>query len=78
MGAPASSPGFVARPEGAAAVHQGAVDEATIRAHIEHQRWDEDVEGFKITAPREPRAGSRPGADSDWRRGGRVDAPGAP
>ena len=31
-----------------------AVDEATIRAYIENQQWDEDVEGFKITGPREP------------------------
>ena len=32
----------------------GAVDEATIRAYIENQRWDEDDQGFKITAPSEP------------------------
>jgi putative transposase len=32
----------------------GAVDEATIRQYIEKQRWDEDDEGFKITAPTEP------------------------
>ncbi len=32
----------------------GAVDEQTIKEYIEDQRWDEDVEGFKITAPREP------------------------
>ena len=32
----------------------GAVDEQTIREYIENQRWDEDVEGFKITAPPEP------------------------
>ena len=32
----------------------GAVDEQTIRAYIESQRWDEDVDGFKITAPTEP------------------------
>jgi putative transposase len=32
----------------------GAVDEATIRQYIENQRWDDDVEGFKITAPTEP------------------------
>jgi hypothetical protein len=30
------------------------VDEKTIREYIENQRWDEDVEGFKITAPTEP------------------------
>jgi REP element-mobilizing transposase RayT len=33
----------------------GAVDEATIKAaYIESQRWDEDDQGFKITAPTEP------------------------
>ncbi len=32
----------------------GAVDERTIREYIENQRWDEDVEGFTITAPTEP------------------------
>ncbi len=32
----------------------GAVDEATIKAYIENQKWDEDDEGFKITAPAEP------------------------
>ena len=32
----------------------GAVDEATIQQYIENQRWDEDGEGFKITAPAEP------------------------
>ena len=32
----------------------GAVDEETIRKYIENQKWDEDVEGFKITAPAEP------------------------
>jgi len=31
-----------------------AVDEATIRAYIESQRWDEDVDGFTVTAPTEP------------------------
>ena len=29
----------------------GAVDEATIKACIENQKWDEDDQGFKITAP---------------------------
>ena len=29
----------------------GAVDEATIKAYIEDQKWDEDDESFKITAP---------------------------
>jgi hypothetical protein len=29
------------------------VDEATIKAYIENQKWDEDDEGFKITAPAE-------------------------
>lgn len=32
----------------------GAVDEATIKAYIENQKWDEDDPGFKITAPSEP------------------------
>ena len=32
----------------------GAVDEKTIREYIENQKWDEDEEGFKITAPAEP------------------------
>ena len=32
----------------------GAVDEATIKAYIENQEWDEDDQGFKITAPTEP------------------------
>ena len=36
----------------------GAVDEATIQAYIENQKWDEDDQGFKITAPTEPSAGS--------------------
>jgi len=32
----------------------GAVDEQTIKQYIENQRWDEDDEGFKITAPTSP------------------------
>ena len=32
----------------------GAVDEDTIKHYIENQRWDEDDQGFKITAPSEP------------------------
>ena len=32
----------------------GAVDEATIREYIENQKWDQDDQGFKITAPAEP------------------------
>ena len=32
----------------------GAVDEKTIREYIEHQRCDEDVDGFKVTAPTAP------------------------
>ena len=32
----------------------GAVDETTIKAYIENQKWDEDEQGFKITAPTEP------------------------
>ena len=32
----------------------GAVDEDTIKKYIENQKWDEDDQGFKITAPTEP------------------------
>ena len=32
----------------------GTVDEETIKAYIENQKWDEDDQGFKITAPTEP------------------------
>jgi putative transposase len=32
----------------------GAVDEDTIKKYIESQKWDEEDQGFKITAPREP------------------------
>ena len=32
----------------------GAVDEATIKAYIENQKWAEDEEGFRITAPTKP------------------------
>jgi len=32
----------------------GAVNEATIKAYIESQKWDEDDQGFKITVPTEP------------------------
>ena len=32
----------------------GAVNERTVREYIESQKWDEDVEGFKITAPESP------------------------
>jgi len=32
----------------------GAVDEETIKGYIENQKWDEDDQGFKITAPTEP------------------------
>ena len=38
----------------------GAVDEDTIKTYLENQRWDEDDQGFKITAPTEPWAGSQP------------------
>ena len=31
-----------------------AVDEQTIQAYIENQKWEEDDQGFKITAPTEP------------------------
>ncbi len=39
----------------------GAVDEETIKAYIENQKWDEGEESFKVTAPTEPSAGSKPG-----------------
>jgi hypothetical protein len=32
----------------------GAVDEKTIREYIEGQKWDEDDQGFQVTAPTEP------------------------
>lgn len=35
-------------------VSVGTVDEKTIREYTENQRWDEDVDGFKITEPTEP------------------------
>ena len=32
----------------------GAVDEQTVMAYLESQKWDQDDEGFKVTAPTEP------------------------
>ena len=32
----------------------GAGDEKTILEYIENQKWDQDDQGFKITAPNEP------------------------
>ncbi len=32
----------------------GAVDEQTVMTYIENQKWDQDDQGFKITAPGEP------------------------
>jgi hypothetical protein len=32
----------------------GAGDEDTIKKYIESQKWDEDDQGFTITAPTEP------------------------
>jgi hypothetical protein len=32
----------------------GAVGDETIKKYIESQKWDEDDQGFKITAPTEP------------------------
>jgi putative transposase len=32
----------------------GAVDGDTIKKYIENQKWDEEDQGFKITAPTEP------------------------
>ncbi len=31
-----------------------AVDEKTVMAYLESQKWDQDDEGFKVTAPTEP------------------------
>jgi hypothetical protein len=30
------------------------VDDKTIREYIENQRWEEDQDGFKVTAPTRP------------------------
>ena len=32
----------------------GAVDEETIQRYIEGQQWEDEQEGFKITAPSKP------------------------
>ena len=32
----------------------GAVDEKKVMEYIECQKWDEEADGFKITAPAEP------------------------
>jgi hypothetical protein len=32
----------------------GAVNEKTVMQYIESHKWDQDDEGFKITAPTEP------------------------
>jgi hypothetical protein len=32
----------------------GKVDEKTVQEYIETQKWKEDDQGFKITAPTEP------------------------
>ncbi len=32
----------------------GAVDENVVKEYIEKQKWDDDAEGFKITAPAKP------------------------
>ena len=29
----------------------GAVDEKAVMRYIENQKWDEDAQGFKVTAP---------------------------
>lgn len=39
----------------------GAVDDRPFGSIFENQKWDEDVDGFKITAPTEPRAGAGAG-----------------
>jgi hypothetical protein len=43
----------------------GAVDEPTIKACIENRKWDEDDQGFKITAPTEPLSWLAAGTPSD-------------
>jgi hypothetical protein len=48
----APGPDFAAR--GARERPRGAVDEQTIKAYIESQKWGEDEQKFKITAPTEP------------------------
>ena len=40
------------------------IDIKTIKKYIGNQKWDEQDQGFKITAPTEPWAGSQPGAPS--------------
>jgi hypothetical protein len=32
----------------------GTVDEETLKKYIKNQKWDEQDQGFKITAPTEP------------------------
>ena len=32
----------------------GAVDEKMVMQYIESQKWEQDDEGFKVTAPTEP------------------------
>ena len=32
----------------------GAVNEDTVREYIESQKWDEEVEGFRVIAPESP------------------------
>ena len=32
----------------------GAVDEQTVREYIEGQKWDEDVDEFRVVAPESP------------------------
>jgi len=46
----------------------GAVDEQTIKAYIENQKWDDEDQGFKITAPTEPSGGFKPQADFQSQR----------
>jgi putative transposase len=44
----------ILRHEGIFCASVGAVDENTIRRHIENQQWDDLGENFKITAPTRP------------------------
>ena len=56
----------------------GALDEETIKKHIESQHWDDDAEGFKITASTKPEPALQPGtlqAASVASRGSRDRTP---
>jgi hypothetical protein len=50
----AASPIPITVPSSGCPISILAIAEATIKAYIESQKWDEDDQGFKITAPTEP------------------------